>query len=106
MSVGPESVVRPVLDGSVQHLYIPRQRIDRYQRLARGKAGSGGGSFLSTSFGLVFGVWAQLFAYRLSSTLGSPPVFVVVPLDVLAEMLAVGLPQLLSEWTYYFLAHY
>ena len=107
MSVGPESVVRPVLDCSVQHLYIPRQKIDRFQRLARGKAGSGGESFLSASFGLtiVVGVRAQLFAYRLSSTLGSPPVFVVVPLAVLAEMLAVGLLQLLSEWPYYFLAH-
>ena len=100
-------MVRPVLDGSVQHLYIPHQRIYRYQRLARGNAGSGGESFLSASFGLtiVVGVRAQLFAYRLSSTLGSPPVFVVVPLAVLAEMLAVGLLQLLSEWPYYFLAH-
>ena len=98
MSVGPESVVRPVLDGSVQHLYIPRQRIDHYQRLARGKAGSGGESFLSASFGLtiVFRVRAQLFAYRLSSTLGGPPVFVVVPMAVLAKMLAVELLQLLS----------
>ena len=97
----------PVLDGSVQHLYIPHQRIDRYQRLARGKAGSGGESFLSASFGLtiVVGVRAQLFAYRLSSTLGSPPVFVVVPMAVLAKMLTVGRPQLLSEWPYYFLDH-
>ena len=99
--------MRPVLDDSVRHLYIPRQEIDRYQGLARGEAGSGVESFLSASFELtiVSGVWAQLFAYRLSSTLGSPPVFVVVPLAVLAEMLAVGLLQLLSEWPYYFLAH-
>ena len=100
-------MVCPVLDDSVQYLCIPRQKIDRYQRLARGEAGSGGESFLSASFGLtiVVGVWTQLFAYRLSSTLGSPPVFVVVPLAVLAEMLAVGLLQPLSEWPYYFLAH-
>ena len=71
--------MRPVLDDSVRHLYIPRQEIDRYQRLARGEAGSGVESFLSASFELtiVSGVRAQLFAYRLSSTLGSPPVFVV-----------------------------
>ena len=103
MSVGQESVVCPVLDDSIQHLCIPRQRIDRYQRLARGEAESGGESFLSASFELtiVSGVRAQLFAYRLSSTLGSPPVFVVVPMAVLAKMLTVGLPQLLSEWPYY-----
>ena len=107
MSVGQVSVVCPVLDYSVQHLSIPHQEIDRYQRLARGEAGSGVESFLSASFELtiVFGVRAQLFAYRLSSTLGSPPVFVVVPMAVLAKMLTVGLSQLLSEWPYYFLAH-
>ena len=101
-------MVRPVLDGSVQHLYIPHQRIYRYERLARGNAGSGGESFLSASFGLtiVVGVRAQLFAYRLSSTLGSPPVFVVVPMVVLAKVLAVRRLQLLSEWPDYFLAHY
>ena len=102
MSVGQESVVRPVFDDSVRHLYIPRQEIDRYQRLARGEAGSGVESFLSASFELtiVSGVWAQLVAYRLSSTLGSPPVFVVVPMAVLAKMLTVRQPQLLSEWSY------
>ena len=107
MSVGQESVVCPVLDDSVQHLYIPRQEIDRSQRLARGEAGSGVESFLSASVELTIGsgVRAQLFAYRLSSTLGSPPVFVVVPMAVLAKMLTVGLPQLLSEWPYCFLAH-
>ena len=107
MSVGQESVVCPVLDDSVQYLCIPRQKIDRYQRLARGEAGSGGESFLSASFELtiVSGVLAQFFAYCLSATLGSPPVFVVVPIVVLAEKLAVRRPQLLSEWPYYFLAH-
>ena len=107
MSVGEESVVCPVLDDSVQHLCISHLEIDRYQSSARGEAGSGVESFLSASFELriVSGVWAHLLAYRLSSTLGSPPVFVVVPLAVLAEMLAVGLLQLLSEWPYYFLAH-
>ena len=107
MSVGQESVVCPVLDDSVQHLCILHLEIDRYQSSARGEAGSGGGSFLSASFELtiVSGVRAQLFAYRLSSTLVSPPVFVVVPMAVLAKMLTVVLPQLLSEWPYYFLAH-
>jgi hypothetical protein len=100
-------VVCPVLDDSVQHLCISHLEIDRYQSSARGEAASGVESFLSASFGLtiVVGVWTQLFAYRLSSTLGSPPVFVVVPLAVLAEMLAVGLLQPLSEWPYYLLAH-
>ena len=104
MSVGQESVVCPVLDDSVQHLCISHLEIDRYQSSARGEAGSGVGSFLSASFELtiVSGVRAQLFAYRLSV---SPPFFVVVPMAVLAKMLAVGLPQLLSEWPYYFLAH-
>ena len=108
MSVGQESVVRPVLDDSVRHLYIPRQEIDRYQRLARGEAASGVESFLSASVGLAIGPggWAQLFAYCLSATLGNPPVFVVVPISVLAKKLAVRRPQLLSEWPYYFLAHY
>ena len=107
MSVGQESVVRPVLDDSVRHLYIPRQEIDRYQRLARGEAASGVESFRSASVGVAIdpGVRAHMFAYLLSSTLGSPPVFVVVPMAVLAKMLTVGLPQLLSEWPYYFLAH-
>ena len=107
MSVGQESVVCPVLDDSVQHLCISHLEIDRYQSSARGEAGSGVGSFLSASFELtiVSGVRAQLFAYRLSSTLVSFPVFVVVPMAVLAKMLTVGLPQLLSEWPYYFLAH-
>jgi hypothetical protein len=107
MSVGQESVLRPVLDDSVQNLCISHLEIDRYQRLVRWKAGSGAGSFLSASFELtiVSDVRAQLFAYRLSSTLGSPPVFVVVPMAVLAKMLTVGLPQLLSEWPYCFLAH-
>ena len=108
MSVGQESVVRPVLDDSVRHLYIPRQEIDRCQRLARGEAASGVESFLSASVGLAIGPGgrAQLFAYCLSVTLGSPPVFVVVPIAVLAKKLAVRRPQLLSEWPYYFLAHY
>ena len=107
MSVGEESVLRPVLDGSVQNLCISHLEIDRYQSSARGEAGSGVGSFLWSSFGLtiVSGVRAQLVAYRLSSTLGSPPVFVVVPMTVLAKILAVGLPQLLSELPYYFVAH-
>ena len=62
MSVGEESVVCPVLDDSVQHLCILHLEIDRYQRLARGEAGSGGESFLSASFELtiVSGVRAQL----------------------------------------------
>ena len=70
MSVGQESGVCPVLDDSVQHLCvilcIPRQRIDRYQRLSRREAGSGVESFLSASSELtiVSGVRAQLFAYR------------------------------------------
>ena len=87
MSVGQESVVRPVLEDSVQHLYISHLESDRYQRLSRREAGSGVESFLSASFelALVSGVRAQLFAYRLSSTLGSPPVFVVVPMVVLAK---------------------
>ena len=108
MSVGQESEVCPVLGDSVQHLCISHLEIDRYQRLARGEAESGVESFLSASFELtiVSGVWAHLFAYRLSSTLGSPPVFVVVPMTVLAEMLTVRQPQLLSGWPYYFLAHY
>ena len=107
MSVGQESVVCPVLDDSVQHLCIAHLEIDRYQSSARGEAGSGVGSFLSASFGLtiVSGVRVQFVAYRLSSTLGSPPVFVVVPMTVLAKILTVGLPQLLSEWPYYFLTH-
>ena len=72
MSGGQESVVCPVLDNSVQHLYIPRQEIDRYQRLARGEAASGGESFLSASAGLTIGpgVRAHLFTYHLSATLG------------------------------------
>ena len=80
MSVGQESVVRPVLDDSVRHLYIPRQEIDRYQRLARGEAASGGESFLSASAGLTIGpgVRAHLFAYRLVATLEGPPVFALV----------------------------
>ena len=76
MSVGQESVVRPVLDDSVRHLYIPRQEIDRYQRLARGEAGSGVESFLSASFELtiVSGVRAQLFtASSLYSKTGGLP---------------------------------
>ena len=99
MSVGQESVVRPVLDDSVRHLYIPRQEIDRYQRLARGEAASEVESFRSASVGVAIdpGVRAHMFAYRLSSTLGSPPVFVVVSMTVLAKILTVGLPQLLSE---------
>ena len=108
MSVGHESVVRPVLDDSVRHLYIPRQESDRCQRLAHGEAASGVESFLSASVGLAIGPgWrAQLFAYCLSATLGNPPVFVVVPISVLAMKLAVRRPQLLSEWPYYFLAYY
>ena len=108
MSVGQESVVRPVLDDSVRHLYIPRQEIDRYQSSARGEAASGVESFLSASVGLAIGPGgrAQFFAYCLSATLGSPPVFVVVAIAVLAKKLAVRRPQLLSEWPYYFLAHY
>ena len=84
MSVGQESVVRPVLDDSVRHLYIPRQEIDRYQRLARGEAGSRVESFLSASSELtiVSGVRSQLFAYRLSSTRGGPPVFAVDPMSL------------------------
>ena len=107
MSVGQESEVCPVLVDSVQHLCISHLESDRYQRLSRREAGSGVESFLSASFELtiVSSVRAQLFAYRLSSTLGSPPVFVVVSMTVLAKILTVGLPQLLSEWPYYFLAH-
>ena len=62
-------MVCPVLDNSVQHLYIPRQEIDRYQRLARGEAASGGESFLSASAGLTIGpgVRAHLFTYHLSA---------------------------------------
>ena len=107
MPVGQESEVCPVLGDSVQHLCISHLEIDRYPRLARGEAGTGVESFLSASFELtiVSGMWAQLVVYRLSSTLGSPPVFVVVPMAVLAKMLTVELPQLLSEWPYYFLAH-
>ena len=107
MSVGEESVLRPVLDDSVRYLYIPRQEIDRYQRLARGEAASEVESFLSAAVELAVGPGgrAQLFAYCLSATLGSPPVFFVVPMTVLAKILTVGLPQLLSEWPYYFLAH-
>ena len=102
MSVGQESVLRPVLDDSVQNLCISHLEIDRYQRLARGKAGSGVGSFLSASFELtiVSGVRAQLFAYRLSSTRGGPPVFAVDPMSLLAMFVTVRQPQLLSEWPY------
>ena len=87
----------PVLDDSVQHLCILHLEIDRYQRLARGEAGSGVEIFLSASFELtiVSGGWAQLFAYCLSATLGSPPVFVVVPIAALAKKLTVMRPQLL-----------
>ena len=107
MSVGEESVLRPVLDDSVQNLCISHLEIDRYQRLARGEAASEVESFLSASFELAVGPGgrAQLFAYCLSATLGSPPVFVVVRIAVLAKKLAVRLPQLLSEWPYCFLAH-
>ena len=95
-------------DYSVQHLYISHLESDHYQRLSRREAGSGVESFLSASFELTIfsGVRAQLFAYRLSSTLVSPPVVVVVPMAVLAKKLAVRRSQLLSEWPYYFLAHY
>ena len=95
MSVGQESVLRPVLDDSVQNLCISHLEIDRYQGLARRKAGSGVGSFLSASFELtiVSGVRTQLFAYRLSSTLGSLPVFAVVPMALLAKMLTVMRPS-------------
>ena len=108
MSVGEESVLRPVLDDSVQNLCISHLEIDRYQRLARGEAASGVEIFRSASVGVAIdpGVRANMFAYRLSSTPGSPPVFVVVPMAVLAKMLTVRRPQLLSEWPYYFLAHY
>jgi hypothetical protein len=97
-----------VLDDAVQHLCIPRQEIDRYQRLARGGAGSGVESFLSASFGLTIVpvVRAHLFAYRLSATLGGPPVFAVVPMTLLAKFVTVRRPQLLSGWPYYFLAPY
>ena len=107
MSVGQESVVLPVLDDSVRHLYIPRQESDRCQRLAHGEAASGVESFLSVSVGLAIGAGgrAQFFAYCLSATLGSPPVFVVVAIAVLAKKLAVRRPQLLSELPYYFVAH-
>ena len=107
MSVGQESVVCPVLDDSVQHLCILHLEFDRYQSSVRGEAASGVESFLSASVGLAIGPGgrAQLFAYCLSATLGSPPVFVVVPIAVLAKKLAVRRPQLLSEWPYYFLAH-
>ena len=108
MSVGQESVVCPVLDDSVQHLCISHLEIDRYQSSARGEAGSGVESFLSASFEVAIGPGgrAQFFAYCLSATLGSPPVFVVVAIAVLAKKLAVRRPQLLSEWPYYFLTHY
>ena len=97
MSVSQESEVCPVLSDSVQHLCISHLEIDRYQSSARGEAGSGVGSFLSASFELTIfsGVRAQLFAYRLSSTLVGPPVVVVVPIAVLAKKLAVRRPQLL-----------
>ena len=108
MSVGQVSVVCPVLDYSVHHLCIPHQEIDRYQRLARGEAASGVESFLSASAGWAIGPGerAHLFAYRLSATLGGPPVFAVVTMTLLAKLLTVRRPQLLSEWPYYFLAHY
>ena len=109
MSVSQESVVCPVLDDSVQHLCILHLEFDRYQLSSsvRGEAASGVESFLSASVGLAIGPGgrAQLFAYCLSATLGSPPVFVVVAIAVLAKKLAVRRPQLLSEWPYYFLAH-
>ena len=96
MSVDQESVVRPVLDDSVRHLYIPRQEIDRYQRLARGEVPSEVESFRSASVGVAIdpGVRAHMVAYRLSSTLGSPPVFVVVPMVVLAKVVLVLLEHL------------
>ena len=64
------------------------------------EAACGVESCRSASVGVAInpGVRAHMVAYRLFSTLGSPPVVVVVPMTVLAKILTVGLPQLLSEW--------
>ena len=69
MSVGEESVLRQVLDDSVQNLCISHLEIDRYQRLARGEAASEVESFLSASVELAVGPGgrAQLFAYCMSA---------------------------------------